>query len=129
MAPRKAKPRLCEIETLNADVEIDLDDALKRLTAAAPEKSTKANSKSDNTHSADDGSAWTKLLTNIANGKDLHEDHVNGLTKTRTSLSDAVKLQQIFADPRNKNLDASHTAGLAFRWYVRHWQRPEAAIA
>ena len=81
---RKAKPRLCEIETLNADVEIDLDDALKRLTAAAPEKSTKANSKSDNTHSADDGSAWTKLLTNIANGKDLHEDHVNGLTKTRT---------------------------------------------
>ena len=34
-------------------------------------------------------------------------DHVNGLTKTRTPLSDAVKLQQIFADPRNKNLDVS----------------------
>jgi hypothetical protein len=70
---RKAEPRLCEIETLNADVEIDLDDALKRLTAAAPGKSTnKANSKSDNTHSADDGSAWAELLTNIADGKDLH---------------------------------------------------------
>ena len=34
-------------------------------------------------------------------------DHVNGLTKTRTPLPDAVKLQQIFADPRNKNLDVS----------------------
>ena len=33
---RKAEPRLCRIETLNADVEIDLDTALEELTAKAP---------------------------------------------------------------------------------------------
>jgi hypothetical protein len=70
---RKAEPRLCKIETLNADIEIDLDDALKRLTAAAAAKSTKANSKSDNTHSAGDGSAWVELLANIASDKNLHD--------------------------------------------------------
>jgi hypothetical protein len=34
-------------------------------------------------------------------------DHLNSLTGARTSLNAAVKLQQIFADPRNKNLDVS----------------------
>jgi predicted transcriptional regulator len=66
-------PRSCEIEELNADVEIDLDDALKRLTAAAPEKSTKADSKGSDTNSTGDGSAWVELLTNIASDKNLHD--------------------------------------------------------
>lgn len=35
---RKAEPRLCEIQRVDPDVEIDLDEALAALTAAAPEE-------------------------------------------------------------------------------------------
>jgi predicted transcriptional regulator len=68
---RKGEPRLCEIAALNADVEINLDAALKELIARAPPE-PKAT-KGDGTNGAGDGSAWVELLTNIAGDKNLHD--------------------------------------------------------
>jgi hypothetical protein len=43
---RKGEPRLCEIEVLNPEAEIDLDAALAALEAAAPKK-TRSNGKAN----------------------------------------------------------------------------------
>jgi hypothetical protein len=68
---RKAEPRLCEIETLDADREIDLDTALKELIAKAPPGPKTADSKSSNANNGD-GPAWDELMASIAGGKNLH---------------------------------------------------------
>jgi hypothetical protein len=71
---RKREPRLCEIEALELDREIDLDAALAALGAALPADDPKGNG---GQHSNDDGDAerpdWAKLTANIVAGKDLHE--------------------------------------------------------
>jgi hypothetical protein len=63
---RKSAPRLCQIETLVADREIDLDTALATLTAAAPVKAAPA---SDNAGPSED---WPRLVADIINGKSFH---------------------------------------------------------
>lgn len=63
---RKAKPRLCEIETLKPDVEIDLDATLNTLLWVAPAQKPKANGYD---HGSND---WGPLITSILDGSALH---------------------------------------------------------
>ena len=66
---RKAEPRLCEIETLNADREIELDAAFATLRAAAP-VSAKQESHNDGDRSTQDG--WETLIAGIVAGESYH---------------------------------------------------------
>jgi hypothetical protein len=64
---RKAEPRLCAIETVWADVEIDLDAALAALIAASPNEP-----KDDPSPGPGDPSEWDELVANIISGKSYH---------------------------------------------------------
>jgi RecA-family ATPase len=65
---RKAEPRLCEIERVNADVEIELEAALPALQAATPpEPEAKANSTGSG-----DSSDWYTLVNDIITGTSYH---------------------------------------------------------
>ena len=69
---RKAEPRLCQIRTLNADNEIDLDAALAALEKAAPATAKTSDSgKAEAEKSADDPN-WRQLVTDIVSGKSFH---------------------------------------------------------
>ena len=59
---------MCEIVTVSADAEIDLDTALAALQAAAPPV-PQGNSKAGSTATPQD---WTELTGNIVAGKKLH---------------------------------------------------------
>jgi hypothetical protein len=66
----KNEPKLCAIETYNIDAEIDLDDALAVLEAAAPQITTKkANGK---TRTGDD-SDWAILIKDVLTAEAFHE--------------------------------------------------------
>jgi hypothetical protein len=80
---RKREPRLCEIEALEPDREIDLDAAIAALETALPGKDRKGNSfdhdagqqqydghDGDSDHERPD---WAELTANIVAGKDLHD--------------------------------------------------------
>jgi RecA-family ATPase len=76
---RKHEPRLCEIETLEPDREIDLDAALDALEAALPGKDGNGfDYDAGGRQYGDDGNSdrerpdWAALVQNILAGKDLH---------------------------------------------------------
>jgi RecA-family ATPase len=69
---RKAEPRLCAIETLWADVEIDLDAALAALVAASP-----GDPKDDPSPGAGDPSEWDGLVADIISGRGYHKSLVS----------------------------------------------------
>jgi hypothetical protein len=69
---RKAEPRLCKIEQLNPDIEIDLDAALAALAAAAPPEAQQSSGSIDSSNGADGGEKWDTLLADIASGKRYH---------------------------------------------------------
>jgi hypothetical protein len=68
---RKAEPRLCVIDTLWPDIEIDLDSALAKLIAAAPGDPGKADPEDD----ADDANdvEWDHLVADVISGKSYHK--------------------------------------------------------
>jgi hypothetical protein len=67
---RKDEPKLCAIEALNPEAEIDLDVALAALEAAAPEikAKRKANGKAN-----DHGSDWAVLIKEVLTAEAFHE--------------------------------------------------------
>ncbi|MBB4261418.1 MULTISPECIES: AAA family ATPase [unclassified Bradyrhizobium] len=70
---RKAEPRLCTIEQVDADVEIDLEEALATLQIAAPPEPPKAKF---NGTALNDGSEWLRLVRNIITGTNYHSSLV-----------------------------------------------------
>ncbi|MCG2625604.1 AAA family ATPase [Bradyrhizobium sp. WYCCWR 13023] len=70
---RKADPRLCTIEQVDADVEIDLDAALATLQKAAPPQPPKAK---PNGTSLGESSEWLTLVRNIITGASYHSSLV-----------------------------------------------------
>jgi hypothetical protein len=66
---RKAEPRLCEIEALNADREIDLDAAFAALKKATPAANNSSSDKAEAGKNADD---WQQLVADIVTGKSFH---------------------------------------------------------
>jgi hypothetical protein len=116
---RKDEPRLCVIEELNADVEIDLDAALKELTAKAPPE-PKAT-KGDRTNSTRDGSAWAELMANITNGKELHNSIARlAMTLLRSGMADGAAVNMLRA-----TMEAS-SAVHDERWQSRYDDIPRA---
>ena len=71
---RKAEPRLCKIEELDADREIELDAALKALLEAAP-----AAAKAPLGNGADHGDSdeWPELVAGIVTGESYHNPLVS----------------------------------------------------
>jgi hypothetical protein len=71
---RKKDPKLCQIETLNQECEIDLDTAVASLTAAAPPRQdkTSANGKDDGTGHDQIPQAWQDLVKGVITGDDYH---------------------------------------------------------
>jgi AAA domain len=67
---RKAEPRLCQIEKLDADREIDLDTALAALKKVAP-AATNTSNKAEAGKNADDPN-WQQLVADIVSGKSFH---------------------------------------------------------
>ncbi|MGC2079335.1 MAG: AAA family ATPase, partial [Xanthobacteraceae bacterium] len=75
---RKNAPRLCEIDTLEPDREIDLDVALAALEAALPRDDGEEQQTNGFDHSADRGddherADWAALTADILAGNNLHE--------------------------------------------------------
>ncbi|UGX91733.1 AAA family ATPase [Bradyrhizobium barranii subsp. barranii] len=66
---RKAEPRLCAIEQLNPDVEIELEAALATLRVATPPEPAKAQSEGT---ARRDSSEWLILVRNIITGESYH---------------------------------------------------------
>ena len=69
---RKAEPRLCTIERSDADIEIDLDAALKILTAAG-----KAANENGEFHDPGNGAVWEDLVASIVTGRSYHPSLVS----------------------------------------------------
>jgi hypothetical protein len=75
---RKSEPRLCTIEVLDAEAEIDLDEALSKLKAKAVELKVEAkgngatNSYEDYASQQSNGAGQLAYIANIIAGKDLH---------------------------------------------------------
>jgi hypothetical protein len=67
---RKAEPRLCEIETLDPDREIDLDAALAILMKAAPGREQPAGGKTKSDSETSDD--WAQYVADIVSGKSFH---------------------------------------------------------
>jgi hypothetical protein len=75
---RKSEPRLCKIEALEPDREIDLDAALAALEAALQTSDPEGNGfdAEPRSYSADNDRErpdWSALVQNILTGKDLHQ--------------------------------------------------------
>lgn len=70
---RKAEPRLCAIEQIDADVDIELETALAKLQVAAPSESPNAKS---NGIDPSDSSEWLTLVRNIITGASYHSSLV-----------------------------------------------------
>ena len=68
---RKDKPRLCEIARQEPDREIDLDEALSALNAAAPAEEEHQRGNGAN-HDHGDRTDWAELIGNIIAGNDMH---------------------------------------------------------
>jgi hypothetical protein len=66
---RKAEPRLCRIEALNPDREIDLETALAILLTAAPAKPAHDHDANGKTNHDND---WPQLVGDIITGKSYH---------------------------------------------------------
>jgi RecA-family ATPase len=66
---RKAQPRLCAIDTIWADVEIELDTALAALIAASPE----ANDQQKTNSGSAPGDDLHDLVADIISGKAYHK--------------------------------------------------------
>jgi hypothetical protein len=69
---RKAEPRLCEIESCNPDIEIDLDDALARLIEIFPANYENASTSNAGSERQSGENTWTDLIGGIVNGEKLH---------------------------------------------------------
>jgi hypothetical protein len=70
---RKAKPRLCRIETLDADREIDLDIALAALRSATLSSATSGNGNGTGKDKDEaPPSSWAALINNIVTGTSYH---------------------------------------------------------
>ena len=109
---RKAEPRLCEIEQVNADVEIELEVVLARLQAAAPPK-PQANS--DGSTSTGDSSDWYTLVNGIITGLSYHAPLVAlaaRLVGSRMHDGTAIKLLRAI-------MSASTGPHDAVRWQAR----------
>jgi hypothetical protein len=68
---RKAEPRLCVIDTINADIEVELEAALAILSKTVPTTSSTDSSNTDTDHStgSDD---WAALVGDIVSGRSYH---------------------------------------------------------
>jgi len=108
---RKAEPRLCKIEQVNADLELDLEVALTRLQGAAPpEPEAKPNSTGPG-----DSSDWYTLVNGIITGASYHATLVAlaaRLVGSRMHDGTAVKLLRAI-------MSASTAPHDAVRWQAR----------
>ena len=70
----KEAPRLCNLVSVNPDTEVDLDEALAALEAAAPEEVAKTNGHDDGAEREHiDPLDWGALIAKIHEGKELHD--------------------------------------------------------
>jgi hypothetical protein len=67
----RAKPVLCRIATIDADIEIDLADALAKLEAACPQDKAKADAGKD--YDTQDGHDWSTLIDLVLTSESFHE--------------------------------------------------------
>ena len=109
---RKAEPRLCEIEQVNADIEIELEVALARLEAASPPK---PEAKSNSTDYSGDSSDWYVLINGVITGASYHASLVSlaaRLVGSRMHDGTAVKLLRAI-------MSASTAPHDTVRWQAR----------
>jgi hypothetical protein len=111
---RKAEPRLCTVETVNADIEIDLDTALQELTQAAPAAAPNSDSGNADSRNGDD---WATLVDKIVTGESYHAPLVSlaaRLVGSQTHDGTAVKLLRGLMDsshgPRDRRWKARYNA-------------------
>ena len=114
---RKAGPRLCQIEELNADAEIDLDVALEALTAAASKQ--KAGNGKDHSSSPSD---WAELIKDILTSENYHDPLVRlAMKMLRAGMNDGGAVNMLRALMENADDDRQ-----SVRWQVRYNDIPRA---
>jgi hypothetical protein len=115
---RKGEPILCRIDTANPDTEIDLTDALGRLTAAhGEEPKQKANGKD---HSDSDGS-WEALVQDVISGGNYHQALVVLAAKAlRAGMKDGAAVNLLRA------LMESSVGPRDERWQARYADIPRS---
>jgi hypothetical protein len=115
---RKGEPVMCTIDTASPDCEIDLTDALGKLTAACPdEPKQRANGKD---HSAE-GADWAARVANILSGDNYHDALVRLAAKMLTAgMSDGAAVNLLRA------IMSSSTTPRDARWEARYADIPRA---
>jgi hypothetical protein len=90
---RKGAPRLCELVSVNPDVEIDLEAALAALEAAAPAEATKPNGRGtgEQTNPED----WGTLAGDIVAGHNLHLSILRPGKYVRAGMSSGAAVNQL----------------------------------
>ena len=93
---RKSEPRLCKIEALEPDREIDLDAALAALEAATPSE-TKSNGKDQTAGNQQYSSPnWQKLIADILTAENFHSAITRLAMKLlRSGMHDAAAVNLI----------------------------------
>lgn len=109
---RKGEPRLCQIDAVNPDVEIDLNIALAKLQAAAPEQPKTAPGNGAAGNSQD----WDALVADVISGSSFHRPLVAlaaRLVGSGTHDGTTVKLLRAI-------MQASVADHDPLRWQVRY---------
>jgi hypothetical protein len=111
---RKANPRLCEIETLNPEAEIDLDTALTALETTATSTGQKKSKKNGKAQAHDVGSDWAKLIREILTSESYHEPLVRlAMMMLVAGLNDGAAVNMLRGLMRSANGEHDE------RWKVR----------
>jgi hypothetical protein len=93
---RKAEPRLCTIETVQPDIEIDLDAALATLRTAAPGPRHKDAGNGADHDRADGGNEWPARYDAIISGRSFHEPLVRlAAMCVASGMSDAAAVNSL----------------------------------
>jgi hypothetical protein len=109
---RKGAPKLCQIQTVNPDAELELDEALEMLSMAMPPPDSSGNGH-DRAGSFAGGSDWDGLIGAIHEGADLHASTtILAMKLLRAGMSDPAALNLLRAHmhtsraPRNERWQA-----------------------
>jgi hypothetical protein len=112
---RKADPRMCRIEAVDPDREIDLAAALDALTTAAPKLTRREPSGDGTGYAGGSQTDWAEPIANIAAGRNVHASIASlAMKMLRSGMQDGAAVNQLRA------LMEASSAPRDARWQARY---------
>jgi hypothetical protein len=118
---RKGEPKLCKIEVLNPEAEIDLNVALAALEAAAPKKAKAKTNGKVNSKNHEAGEGWAALIQKILTAESFHEPLASlAMKMLKAGMSDGAAVNML------RGLMKNATGDRDTRWQARVNDIPRA---